>query len=128
MQSSYAESFTRLHRRAGHLLQGRCKAFLIEKDRYLLALIRYIHDNPVKAGFAVQANECEWSSDRYYRCGNGPEWLDPDVVLSLVGGGCKVALLRYRRFMGEKEAESYEDLKSYAQAIKKGTRHSRSGR
>ncbi len=118
LQSSYAQSFNRRHGRVGHLFQGRYKAFLIEKDRYLLALIRYIHENPVKAGLAAQAQAYEWSSDRYYRRGRGPEWLDLDVVLALFGRGRKVAVSRYRRFMGEKEAESYEDLKSYAQAIK----------
>src|ERR1700693_6583400 len=104
--------------RVGHLFQGRYKAFLIEKDRYLLALIRYIHENPVKAGLVARAQEYEWSSDRYYRRGKGPEWLDLDVVLPLFSHGRRVAVSRYRRFMGEKEAESYEDLKSYAQAIK----------
>jgi hypothetical protein len=32
--------------------------------------------------------------------------------------GNKIAVAKYRRFMGEKDVESYEDLKSYAQAIK----------
>jgi hypothetical protein len=91
---------------------------LIEKDRYLLALIRYIHENPVKAGLVAQAQEYEWSSDRYYRCGKGPKWLDLEVVLALFGRGRRVGMSRYRRFMGEKEAEPYEDLRSYAQAIK----------
>lgn len=118
LQSSYAQRFNRRHGRVGHLFQGRYKAFLIEKDRYLLALIRYIHENPVKAGLVAQAHEYEWSSDRYYRRGKGPEWLDLDVVLALFGRGRKVAVSRYRRFMGEKEAESYENLRSYAQAIK----------
>jgi REP element-mobilizing transposase RayT len=118
LQSAYAQGFNRRHGRVGHLFQGRYKAFLIEKDRYLMALIRYIHENPVKAGLAARAHEYEWSSDRYYRRGKGPEWLDLDVVLPVFGRGRKIAVARYRQFMGEEEAESYEDLKSYAQAIK----------
>jgi len=118
LQSAYAQSFNRRHGRVGHLFQGRYKAFVVEKDRYLLALVRYIHENPVKAGLAAAANEYEWSSDRYYRRGKGPEWLDLDVVLPLFGRGRKVAVAKYRRFMSEKEVESYEDVKSYAQAIK----------
>jgi putative transposase len=118
LQSAYAQSFNRRHGRVGHLFQGRYKAFLVQKDRHLLALVRYIHENPVKAGLVVRANEYEWSSDRYYRRGKGPDWLDLDVVLPLFGRGRKVAVARYRRFMGEKDAEPYEDLKTYAQAIK----------
>src|SRR6266540_7041284 len=49
LQSSYTQYFNRRHDRSGHLFQGRYKAFLVEKDRYALALVRYIHENPVKA-------------------------------------------------------------------------------
>lgn len=31
-------------------------------------------------------------SDRYYRCGKGPGWLDLDVVLPLFGHGRKIAV------------------------------------
>ncbi len=47
LQSSYTQYFNRRHGRSGHLFQGRYKAFLVEKDRYALALVRYIHENPV---------------------------------------------------------------------------------
>jgi REP element-mobilizing transposase RayT len=47
LQSSYTQYFNRRHRRAGHLFQGRYKAFLVEKDPYALALLRYLHENPV---------------------------------------------------------------------------------
>ena len=69
LQSSYTQYFNRRHRRVGHLFQGRYKAFLIEKDAYGLALLRYIHENPVKAGVVSAPHEYEWSSDRYYRGG-----------------------------------------------------------
>ena len=60
----------------GHLFQGRYKAFLVEKDLYALALLRYIHENPVKAGVVAAPQGYEWSSDRYYRRGKGEDWLD----------------------------------------------------
>ena len=46
----YTQDFNRRHRRAGHLLQGRYKALVVEKDSYLLELTRYIHLNPVRVG------------------------------------------------------------------------------
>ncbi len=67
LQSAYTQWFNRRHGRVGHLFQGRYKAFLIEKDRYLLALIRYIHRNPVEAGLARRPQDYAWSSDRYFR-------------------------------------------------------------
>ena len=69
LQSSYTQYFNRRHERSGHLFQGRYKAFLVEKDRYALALLRYIHENPVKARVAEKAEDFGWSSDRAYRRG-----------------------------------------------------------
>jgi REP element-mobilizing transposase RayT len=118
LQSAYTQWFNRRHGRVGHLFQGRYKAFLIEKDRYLLALVRYIHRNPLEAGLATRAEDYAWSSDRYYRLRKPPDWLDVDRVLPLLGPTRRVAMARYRRLMGDQVEESYEDVKSYAQAIK----------
>lgn len=84
LQSSYTQYFNRRHRRSGHLFQGRYKAYLVEKDRYALALIRYIHENPSKARMVSRPEEYVWSSDRYYRRGHGPEWLEIDRVLQML--------------------------------------------
>jgi putative transposase len=118
LQSAYTQWFNRRHGRVGHLFQGRYKSFLVEKDRYLLALVAYIHRNPVEAGMARRAQDYAWSSDRYYRRGRAPGWLDVDRVLPLLGPTRRIATARYRRLMGEEVAESYEDLQSHAQAIK----------
>jgi len=45
---SYTSYFNRMHRRTGHLFQGRYKALLVDKDGYLMQLTRYIHCNPVR--------------------------------------------------------------------------------
>jgi hypothetical protein len=118
LQSGYTQWFNRRHGRVGHLFQGRYKAFLIEKERYLLALVRYIHRNPVEAGLARRPQDYAWSSDRYYRRGRGPEWLDADHVLPLLGATRRIAVARYRKLMGEEVEETYESLKAYARAIK----------
>lgn len=118
LQSSYTQYFNRHYGRVGHLFQGRYKAFLVEKDRYALALLRYIHENPVKAGVAATAQAYRWSSDRDYRRGRGPEWLDVDRLLPMLGRTRPVALRNYRLLMREAEAESYEDVSSWGQAVK----------
>ncbi len=118
VQSGYTQWFNRRHGRVGHLFQGRYKAFLVEKDRYLLALLRYIHRNPLEAGLVERAEQFAWSSDRYYRRGKGPAWLDLNRVLPMLGPTHGLAVSRYRRLMAEEEAESYESLPGYARAIK----------
>ncbi|MEA3508577.1 MAG: hypothetical protein U9R40_06640, partial [Synergistota bacterium] len=44
-------------KRAGHLLQGRYKAILIEADAYAAELSRYIHLNPVRAKMVASPDD-----------------------------------------------------------------------
>ncbi len=118
LQSAYTQDFNRRHERSGHLFQGRYKAFLIEKDRYALALLRYIHENPVRARVVKRAEDFAWSSDRAYRRGRGPEWLDADRLLSMLGRGRAEAIRGYRKLMRAEAEESYEDVATWGQAVK----------
>jgi len=63
---SYAYYFNRRYRRVGHLFQDRFKSEAIEDDRYLLTVIRYVHNNPVKAKIVHKADEYKWSSVSEY--------------------------------------------------------------
>ncbi len=64
--SSYSLKFNLRHKKRGHVLQGRFKSILVEKDAYLLELVRYIHLNPVKAGLTKDPLNWTWSSLRTY--------------------------------------------------------------
>jgi len=71
----YSVYFNRRHANTGHLFESRFKSKLVQRDRYFLALIRYIHMNPVKAGIVSSPEKYEWSSHRAYL-------LSPDMVIS----------------------------------------------
>ena len=58
------------------------------------------------------------SSDRAYRRGSGPEWLDLDGVLAMFGRSRKRAAAGYRRFTGEELEEPYSWVREIGQAIK----------
>jgi len=118
LQSSYTQAFNRRHGRVGHLFQGRYKAFLVEKDRYFQALLRYIHENPIEARIVERPEQYAWSSDRYYRRGSGPDWLDVERGLSLLASKRSEAVRRYRRLMREEEPEPYDQVRSVAQIVK----------
>ena len=45
----YTQRFNRSHQRVGYVFQGRFKAILVEKDSYLLELVRYVVLNPLRA-------------------------------------------------------------------------------
>jgi REP element-mobilizing transposase RayT len=44
----YGVWFNRKHRRVGPLFQGRCKAILVEDEKVLVSMVRYLHLNPVR--------------------------------------------------------------------------------
>jgi putative transposase len=118
LHATYAETFNRRHRRVGHLFAGRYKAFLVQEDRYLLALLRYIHLNPVRARLVQQARNYLWSSDRFLRHGRGPEWLDLDHVLALLGRSRRAAIRRYVEFADEpSDSTPYENLHAVERVV-----------
>ncbi len=46
----------------GHIYQGRYKSFLIDKDNYLLTVIKYVERNPVRAKLAKRVEQWRWGS------------------------------------------------------------------
>jgi putative transposase len=118
LQSSYTQWFNRRHKRVGHLFQGRYKAFLVQEDPYLLALVRYIHENPKSARMVERSEDYVWCSDRYYRRGRGPGWLDLDEVLAIFGPRRRLAVKAYIELMARCDGPSYEDLRSIGQVVK----------
>jgi putative transposase len=63
---SHTQWHNKKYRIVGHLFQGRYKAILCDKDAYLIALICYIHVNPVRAGLVEDPAYFPWSSHRAY--------------------------------------------------------------
>ena len=70
------------YRRAGHLFQDRFKSEPIENDLYLLAVIRYIHQNPIKAGICKNVSDYEFSSYREYF--KHSDLIDSDFVFEII--------------------------------------------
>ena len=57
--------------RTGHLFQDRYRSEPVQNDAYFLTALRYILNNPVKAGICRQAETYPWSSARDYFAGGG---------------------------------------------------------
>ncbi|GGY81173.1 transposase [Pseudoduganella plicata] len=84
LNGSYARRYNQRHGQAGHLIQGRYHAVLVEQDEQLLEVARYIALNPVRARLVAAPADWRWSSHRYY-CALDvvPDWLTRDVVLEM---------------------------------------------
>lgn len=52
--------------RFGHLFQNRYKSEPVESENYLITVLRYIHQNPVKAGMVEKVVDYKWSSYSEY--------------------------------------------------------------
>lgn len=109
----YTQRFNRRHGRAGHLLQGRFKGILVEKDSHLLELGRYVVLNPVRAGLVRAAKDWPWSSYRPMAgIANEPEWLETAATLEHFGGSKARSREAYRAFVGQGMASGYEPWKA----------------
>ena len=99
INTSYTVFVNRKYGRSGHLFQGRYKAFIVDKERYLLALGRYIHLNPVRAGVVRRPEDFGWSSYRDYLSAISDGLVDTDETLGLFSKRRGLAKRRYREFV-----------------------------
>jgi REP element-mobilizing transposase RayT len=105
----YTQRFNARHERVGHLLQGRYKALLVERQTHLLELARYVVLNPVRGGLVEHAADWPWSS---YRATAGltqpPAWLEVSWLLTHFDGqGSRRAQKRYAAFVAEGIGSGY---------------------
>jgi putative transposase len=109
----YTQTFNRRHGKAGHVLQGRFKAILVDRDSYLLELCRYVVVNPVRAKITRKPDTYPWSS---YRATAGldsaPSLLTVEWTLSQFGKQRASAQRRYMTFVAEglKQPSPWEQL------------------
>jgi putative transposase len=100
----YAQYFNRRHRRTGHLFENRYKSILCDEDNYLIALIRYIHLNPVRAKIVETVEQLDrypWSGHKSLIGKTNHAWMDVERVLSEFGSKRRKAKNEYRAFMQE---------------------------
>jgi putative transposase len=96
----YTQRINRRHNRVGHIMQGRYKAILIDKETYLAELSRYIVLNPVRAGMRKKPEQWKWSSyGKTAGIGEGCKCLTTDWLLGQFAKTRKIAQQRYIEFV-----------------------------
>ena len=63
---TYAHYFNKKYERNGHLFQDRFRSEPVDDIEYFVTLLRYIHQNPLKAGIIENINDYPWSSWKDY--------------------------------------------------------------
>lgn len=80
LMTSHVRRYHRVQGTGGHVWQGRFRAFPIAQDEHLLAVMRYVERNPVRAGLVERAEGWRWSSLRWRGAVAPPPWLDEGPV------------------------------------------------
>lgn len=70
------------YQRIGHLFQDRFKSEPVENDEYFLTVIRYIHQNPAKAGICKKTQDYTFSS--YNEFFKKQTFVDCDFVFGMI--------------------------------------------
>lgn len=95
----YAQYFNQKYGRSGRLWQNRYFSCVVDRREYLWLAARYIERNPIRAKFARNPEDWEWSSARAHING------EKDVVLSLRDWLDETEREEYRRFVKEEGRE-----------------------
>jgi len=95
----YTQRFNQRHQQVGHLLQGRYRAILVDKNNYLLELCRYVVLNPVRAKIVKNPGDWKWSTYRATIGYQGISCLTTDWILSQFGKERQAAANQYQAFV-----------------------------
>jgi putative transposase len=97
---SFVSFYNWKYRTTGHLFQDRFKSEKVETINYLLTVVRYIHQNPVKAGMVNRAEDWKWSScPGYYDKEVYPRDLpDKTFILQMFSPEPSIAKERFKEF------------------------------
>ena len=107
IQQVFTQHYNRKNRTTGHVFEQRYKSYLCDRDAYLLQLIRYIHQNPVRSKLKNSINY-EWSSHKEY-IGN-PLLADVDFPLSTFSDKKNKAIKGYLTFVGKLELKDIPSM------------------
>ena len=103
IQQCYTMHYNQKYSHVGHVFQQRYNAELCDNDSYLLSVVRYIRNNPVKAKI-VDALDYSWSSHNDYVQGDC-SFIDSSAILGMFADERNMAIERYLTFMKEIEEE-----------------------
>lgn len=97
---SFVQYYNKKYDTIGHLFQDRFRSESVENNKNLFTVIRYIHQNPVKAGLVKRVDEWRWSSCLGYY---GKEYypkklLDDEPILIKISPNMLTAKEMFKEF------------------------------
>ena len=119
LNTTYTLYFNQRYNRAGHLFQGRYHAILVQQNRYLLEVSRYLHLNAYRARIVNDPLQHTWSTYRYYVGASiAPNWLTTHFILDMIDANANLQKQLYQRFVNDGMTRPQNPFEAvYAQTI-----------
>ena len=112
----YVQYFNFEYRRSGTLWEGRFKSCLVQEERYLLEIYKYIELNPVRAEMVVDPGEYRWSSYRINGLGKVSDLCTPHHEYLSLGKKLVERQKNYRKiFVQHIDGKLLENIRSSTQ-------------
>jgi putative transposase len=118
MGSRYVRWFNARHGRTGTLWEGRFRSTVVQTDRYLLACMRYLESNPVRAGLVDEPSAFRWSSCRHHVGLRVDPLITEHAVFWALGNTPFERQSAYRRLFEQGGGE--EEIQAIRQATRRG--------
>ena len=96
---SYVYWYNWKYGRCGHLFQERYKSETVGDDGYFITVLRYIHQNPVKAGMSGNIEDFTWSSYQEYI--GKSVMIDITFAMDILSNDRKRAVELFVKYMNE---------------------------
>ncbi len=114
INSKYSKYYNYHNERTGHVFENRYKGIIVYDQRYLFSLLRYVHQNPVKAKMCERVKDYPWSSDSFYRKNRRGGIVDIDYILNMFSRNRQQAINAYSRFMDADKMEEEDTFEGVA--------------
>jgi REP element-mobilizing transposase RayT/biotin operon repressor len=120
INTAYAYYFNKKYNRVGHVFQDRFKSEPVENDRYLISLIQYIHNNPVKAKTVNQPHQYKWSSYLLY-LKEQKSIIDKEEILNFFSSDRSKAIRLFAEFSCQQNNDIFMDYQEIYREVKEIT-------
>jgi len=120
INTAYAYYFNKKYNRVGHVFQDRFRSESVENDLYLISLIRYIHNNPVKAKTVNQPHQYKWSSYSLY-LREQKNIVDKEEILNLFSPDKSKAIGLFTEFSYQQNNDTFIDYQEVFREVKEIT-------
>jgi putative transposase len=109
---SYVQWHNLKYSRTGHLFQNRYKSEPVEDEGYLLTVLRYIHQNPIKAGLVQDISHYRWSSYQNYVNKSDLDLVNPIFIKQFFKN--QVEFIEFMKMLNNDQPMEYEVKLKYS--------------